>query len=217
MNDLVLDIDLMELKKERDSIAKILVVTNETEKKAASDVLKLVKGAISKSEEKKKTWIQPLKNLIKQYSEEFDNPISELLEKEKEIKNAILTYDKQQEILRLEEQIKLKKIQETEAKKKELLANQEELRGNDLDAEIFRQQAEIVRSITPIVPPQEKIKGLSTKKIWKMRVVNPTLLPKEYLMPNEKMLNEIARATKGSLNIPGVEFYFEESLSSTKA
>ena len=49
-------------------------------------------------------------------------------------------------------------------------------------------------------------------EIWKFRVVNPDLVPREYLIIDEKKLNEIARTTKGTINIAGIEFYSEKSI-----
>ena len=66
----------------------------------------------------------------------------------------------------------------------------------------------------PIHRPK-KTEGVSTRDNWKMRIINPALIPREYLMPNEKVLNQIAKAMKNQGRIPGVEFY-NEPISSVR-
>ena len=75
-----------------------------------------------------------------------------------------------------------------------------------------------IKKFMPIViPKDEKIDGNQIRIIWKMRIVDESLLPREYLIPDEKKLNGMAKVSKGTLKIPGVEFYPEKSVSSTKA
>ena len=47
----------------------------------------------------------------------------------------------------------------------------------------------------------------------KARVTSAAALPKEYMVPNEKMLDALAKASKGAMKIPGVEFYTESILA----
>lgn len=42
---------------------------------------------------------------------------------------------------------------------------------------------------------------------WAARVVDASMVPREYMTPNETLLNGLARNTKGAMKIPGVEFY----------
>lgn len=77
------------------------------------------------------------------------------------------------------------------------------------------QQAQEVSVQAPIVAPTvEKLKGISMMKNWKARVVNVDEVPRTYMTVNEQALDKIAKATKGSLTIPGVEFYSEDVLAS---
>lgn len=69
--------------------------------------------------------------------------------------------------------------------------------------------------ITPIVPAtQIKIAGQSKIETWKHRVVDASLVPREYMIVNDSALANVARATKGAIQIPGVEFYHEQSIRS---
>lgn len=63
------------------------------------------------------------------------------------------------------------------------------------------------------VPPPAATKGVSTRKLWKHRVVNATLIPRLFLIPDEKALAALAISQKENANVPGVEFYAEESVA----
>jgi hypothetical protein len=76
--------------------------------------------------------------------------------------------------------------------------------------------AAVVAPVVEIAPTVEKQKGETTKTTWKARIINAALVPREYCVPNEKELDAIAKATKGSKQIPGVEFYPEQTLSMRK-
>jgi hypothetical protein len=58
------------------------------------------------------------------------------------------------------------------------------------------------------------IGGSATGRInWKYRIVDATLIPREYMMPNEVAIGAVARSLKDKANIPGVEFYGESGLN----
>jgi len=48
------------------------------------------------------------------------------------------------------------------------------------------------------------------QKVWKFRVTNEALIPREYMTPDMVKIGGVARATKGSIQIPGVEIYSED-------
>jgi hypothetical protein len=85
-------------------------------------------------------------------------------------------------------------------------------------AEVKAEAAAAVQApVIQIAQTNEKQKGEATKGIWKARVINAALVPREYCIPNEQELNAIAKATKGAKQIPGVEMYEEKTLSVRRA
>lgn len=77
------------------------------------------------------------------------------------------------------------------------------------------QEAQEVFVPVPVVNSTvEKIAGINNRTIWKFRIVDANKIPRQYMIPNEKMLGEIARTLKGSLAIDGVDFYPENIMSS---
>ncbi|HET6329207.1 MAG TPA: hypothetical protein VFF76_00330 [Holophagaceae bacterium] len=59
-----------------------------------------------------------------------------------------------------------------------------------------------------------KVSGLSSRKVWKARVINANLVPRDFLMVDEKKLADFAKAMGETAKVDGVEFYSEEILSS---
>ena len=51
-----------------------------------------------------------------------------------------------------------------------------------------------------------KIEGIETREKWSCEVINLNEVPREYLVVDEKRLNELARRTKGSVEVNGIRF-----------
>jgi uncharacterized membrane protein YqiK len=73
--------------------------------------------------------------------------------------------------------------------------------------------AAVVAPVVTVAPVAVRQAGESTRDIWHFRVTNFALIPEHYKIINEKALDGIAKATKGSIIIPGVEFYAEKTLA----
>lgn len=74
--------------------------------------------------------------------------------------------------------------------------------------------AQIMETPQPIIMPTvaptfESAVGISTRKVWKYRIVDEKLIPREFLMPNERAISAIVKGMKGKTNIPGIEVYEE--------
>lgn len=63
--------------------------------------------------------------------------------------------------------------------------------------------------------PVEHVTGISIKEHWVAVVEDPDLVPREWCAPDEKRLNAYAKATKGSVEVPGVRFENVGSVAST--
>ena len=44
------------------------------------------------------------------------------------------------------------------------------------------------------------------RAVWKAVVTDPDKVPRDYLIVNQSALDALAKATKGSITIPGVRF-----------
>ena len=70
----------------------------------------------------------------------------------------------------------------------------------------------VAPKVAAYIPP---IVGQSTKTIWRARVVDASLVPRDYLVVDESLLANYAKAMKDKAKVPGVEFYPEDIKSSS--
>ena len=189
------------------------ITTNESYVSSA-DVLKTIKAKTNELDSLRKSLTKPLDESKKKIMALFDVPLQKLAKVESFIKSAMLSWQKKQEEIRRKEEERLAELQRKDAERLAKKAEQAEAKGNLDKAEELRQQAQEKEMLTPIVESKvEKVNGIQTKTIWKFRIIDEKLIPREYLIPNETMLGSVARATKGTLKIAGVEFYSEEVIA----
>jgi len=62
----------------------------------------------------------------------------------------------------------------------------------------------VAPKVEAYIPP---VVGQHTRERWCVEIVDAALVPREFLIVDEKALNAVANATKGKLIIPGVKFY----------
>ena len=65
-------------------------------------------------------------------------------------------------------------------------------------------------AVNAIVP---KVDGQVSRANWKFEIIDAKLLPREYLVPDEKAIGAMVRARKGDTAIPGVRVYPEYKVS----
>jgi hypothetical protein len=114
--------------------------------------------------------------------------------------------------LRQEEEERNRKIaeemkkQEEEMKLAQALAL-EQAGEKELAEAVLEQPSNIVPLI--VAKPEIPNVGVSFRKVWKFRIVNPDLIPREYLKIDEVKIGQVVRAMKDGTNIPGVEVFTE--------
>lgn len=169
---------------------------------------------------------KPLDDAKKEVMDIFRDPLKKLeeaqktidaalakyhLKKEKEIKDAEL---KAFEQARLEEEKKRKALEEKAVKA--------EVAGDELKAEIFREKAEAlhVPVIPKYIPSAPKVAGVSMRSVWKAKVSDFKQIPQNFYINDPKVqiaiisvMDSLARATKGGIQVPGVEFKEEKTVA----
>lgn len=191
--------------------------------------LSVIKAAFGKVDEFRKSFTRPLDEYKKRIMDLFRPAETELKNAENIAKRALLAFQQEERRKAEEEAARIRKEQEAARKAEEerLKAEQEEaeLAGDEQKAAEVEAQKTAIETMPEVVPPvmeTPKIQGVSTSKLWKGRVVNMSVLLKhivdsgnfENLVEvNRSVLNQLAKSTKGTLNIPGVEFYAEESMA----
>lgn len=63
--------------------------------------------------------------------------------------------------------------------------------------------------VAPVVMPEAPKSQTVLQTRWKFRITNAALIPREYLVPDEKAIGGVVRSTKGAVAIPGIEAYSE--------
>lgn len=127
------------------------------------------------------------------------------------IKGLMTDFRNEAERIRREQEAAAR-AEATRKAEEEQLAKAEaaEKRGDTAKAEaILNQPLKVVPM--PVKPSETPtVAGVSFRQNWKARVIDETLIPREYLMVDMSALNGIARSMKGKAVVPGVEFYPED-------
>lgn len=188
----------------------------------SAEDLKRVKGKIAQLTEVRQSLTKPLDESKKRIMDLFRKPIDALMTVESAIKGAIIRYSEAEEEKRRKEEARLQaEARERELKEKERIEKQAiklEEKGDLEAAEAHRSKKEEVYVPRPIVESRvEKVSGVHKIITWHARIVNESKVPREFCIPDVKKLEALAKATKGSMKIDGIEFYQEATISSRKA
>ena len=194
-------------------------VTDQKSYDLASGILKDVKSRYKELENQRKDITGPLDRAKKAVMDLFRDPLELLQAAENKLKRMMIDYTSEQERLAEEERKRLQAIADKEAERQKKLLEKKieraEASGKTEKVEELIQQKEEVKPIVAEVTPKvEKPSGVSFREKWSAEVIDANLVPREYLMVNQQLLDKVAGATKGSLSIPGVKFVSEKVLAS---
>lgn len=196
-----------------------LVIENAEQYADSAQSLKNIKSQYTKIDEHRKFLKAGALETCQRIDGFFKQPLNFLTSAETALKKAIVAYQQklaaQQAKLQREAEEAARQEQERLDAKAEKKAATAESKGN-------AEKAAEIRAAVPIVPvptvvvAAPKIAGISTRTRWKWRVSNPKVIPREYMIPNEPMLNKFAEATKGAVPVEGIEFYSEEEIAASR-
>lgn len=191
-----------------------VVVNNSEDLNRVTACIKGIKGLQKKVSETFDPIVDKAHQSHKESISQRDKYLKPLQELERKYKVAISDFNKRIEAAQRErEQVANESLAKVaEAKRQELL-NKANESSNVWESEVFKEQAKEVKPIT--VDVQKKViesEGLSLRKNWKARIVDFDLIPREYLIANESLLNKVAKESEKESHIPGVEFYNDASV-----
>ena len=190
--------------------ARTVNVTDIETYKSAGEFWKSIKALRSKVADTFDPLIKNAHDLHKSILAKKQTVDKPLEEAEKTVKRAMEAYDREQERLRREEEERLREIarkEEEERRLKEAIALEES--GHK---EIAEAVMEAPVTVAPVVLPKVTPKmegGPIFRTVWKFRIVNPNIIPREYLIPDQVKIGGVVRALKNQANIPGIEAYEE--------
>lgn len=194
----------------RNELAKMpgaeIAITNQQSYEAAGELLRniaAVKKAIkAKFEEPKKKAAEAHKAICNIENE----MLQQVTWREQEIRQKMTAYSEaEQRRIAAEAERKRK-----EAEEKAKFAMEAEAAGETEMAQEATIMAALEQSSVTVAP---KAAGISMREVWEAVVTDKSKVPLEYMEVNLSALNSIARATKGTLNIPGIQFVKKNVLS----
>jgi hypothetical protein len=197
--------------------AAAMVVTNAEQYAVASEFLKTIKGAQKKVVDFFAPMKQKAHEAHKAITQQESATLKPLQDAETSLKRNLLTFYNEQERIRQEEQRKLQAAADESARKERERLEREaaKLKTPELKAERLEQAASVIAPVVSVASVAPVVSGQSIRKTWTANVVNLELVPREWLVVNEKALDAFAKATKGAVKVAGVEFVEVSSLASS--
>lgn len=180
-------------------IANAFTIDSDTMYEMAGTELKDIKAKRNQLDTLRKSMTQPLDESKEKIMDFFRQPLDWLDDAEAALKRGMLTYKQDQE---------RKARAEREKAAAEARRIAEEAKAKNPDA-----PPPVVIAAPVVTKEAPKVSGVSTREVWKFRVTDPAAVPREYLVIDEPKLGAMARATKGTVTVPGVEFYSEEVMA----
>ena len=138
-------------------------------------------------------------NTIKKY-------VDALGKGERAVKQLLADYRQKQEQDRRQEQRRL----EDEARKREEERKLQDAIDSGDDELVDEILDEPIVAPPPMAAPIEATDGISYVDHWDFEILDPKQVPREYLVVDEKKVRGVVKATKGSVQIPGVRIFCEK-------
>jgi hypothetical protein len=200
--------------------ATALIIEDGVQYESAASLLQMVKGRAKQLEERRTEITRPMNEALRSINALFAKPKEMYAIAETKIKAGLVGYQQETErkqraeIARQQEERQAQLLAEAEER-----ARLAEAEGDQAKADRIIEAAFIPEAapppLTAYTPPPPKVGGISTRKVWKYRVTDPTAIPREYLMVNDGMLSALARTGKANANVPGIEFYEDTVVASS--
>lgn len=199
------------------SAASELIVRTAENYTAASDFLKSIKAA----QKKVTDFFAPIKSAThsawKKTTAGEATLLTPLTDAESTVKRKMIDYANAEEALRIAEQKRLQaEADEVARRERERLEKAAaRLKTPEKAAEKMEAAAMIVAPVVEVASARPVVAGQSIRKVWRARVIDAELIPRQWMTVNEKALEAFVRATGGSVPVAGVEWYQESVMSSS--
>lgn len=197
--------------------ANAIIIKSNEDYSRAGQLLITIKGIRKKIEDTFKPIKQKMDAAKKEVLDQEKAADAPLAAAEAIIKPRIAQWNAEQEKIRKAEEDRLREIARKEEEDRQIAAAiAAEQSGN-------KEEAEAIIEAPAYVPPvvlaktTPKVAGISFTKNWKFRIVDEAKIPRQYMIPNETMIGAIVRNSKGVIQIPGIEAYSVDSVSSRAA
>jgi len=178
-------------------VAKARTITTNEDLKPATDDLAIIATCKKAMFARKTELVGPLKAKLDLVNQAFNDIMFPVMEADRLTRGQVNDFGNEQ-------RRKAAEAQRIEDEKLRLAKEEADLTGTGEHTQELG-----TAQVPPPVPERTRtdLGTLGGRANWKARIVDFKLLPDEYKLPNEALLNSFARSTKGTRPIPGVEFY----------
>ena len=209
---LLLDIEML------DAESDALVIVDDAQCKFwVGETLPRVKGYFKRLEDKRRSRMRPLLEAGKAIDDLFRPSLDLLGEIEKRIKAAYTVFRRKQadEALRLAAE---RAREEAERRAQNAINAAAQLEAQGRDAEAVALVERVIEAplppVTTAAPPPVKIRGVSTRKVWRWEIENEAEIPREYLCADRERITARVKTFGAESGIPGIRVWIEEEVSS---
>ncbi len=188
--------------------SKTVIINNQSDYLNAVEMLKGIKALRKKLDDRYKPIQEKTKEanqLALQNIRDYQVPLNDA---ERTINSSMGKYVTKKNKERKAEEDRIKKI----AEEKERADIKKDLEECGLDKKEAEQEAEKMEVVVPDVQIQDetKVENLSYRTNWYFLIEDVSKIPREYMIPDEKRIGNVARTLKGTITIPGVKIYSEK-------
>jgi len=169
---------------------------------------------------RKKVWLEAVEASVKTAHAAWkaavahrDSVAKPIDDAERFVKRRIADYAYDQRRIAEAEQRRLQAEADAKAEveRRRALAAAEKLKTPELKAERIEQAETIVAPVVTVAAAVPETK-LSMVVSYSFEITDAAAIPAEYMIPDEKKIGAVVRATKGSIAIPGVKVIKRESV-----
>lgn len=189
-----------------------IIVQNGESLQVANEFVHAVKKMINKTKE----FFKPLKSKAKEAHQALVDKEKEIImpleSSESAVKHEIGCYLAEQNRIRRDaedrirrEEEERKRIEEEKLQK----AIEAEDAGDKEEAEKIIDEVISEPEVKVDIPEPIKAEGTSIRTIWKWKVINEDLIPREYLIIDTARITRVVQSAKGQTRIAGIEAYPE--------
>lgn len=182
------------------------------------DEMTAAENILAELRRRKKTWLEAVEASVKTAHAAWkaavahrDSVATPIEEAEKIIKTRIAdyTFEQQRKAEAERKRLQAEADARAEIERRKAMAAAEKLKTPELKEERIMQAETIVAPVVTVEAPKTSLSMVVT---YGFEIVDAAAVPAEYMMPDEKKIGAVIRATKGSLVIPGVRIIKRESV-----
>jgi len=186
--------------------AEGIVIQDQSTYELAANIRKAVNVKAKELESERKHIKEPIIEAGRRLDDLFKKPIDMCKKIINMCDQKMIHWTNKQEEIQRKEQEKLNRAAEKKRLELEAKAQANRDAGNENKADKYEEKAAEV--IAPVAAPRvEKPQGVHYTERFYGEVTDFKLLPDEYKIANQSMIDKIMQSTKGTLPIPGVKVY----------